>query len=161
MSKAGDSQGTRGCMRIGELAAQAGTTVKAIRYCEALGLLDPPPRAPNGYRMYAPEALGQLQFIRRVKRLGLSLEEIQGLFQTAKTGQSAPLRAQVTELLAEKLADLDHQIAALESQRAVLRKRWRLAVAARAAPPCTCHGFDVRCACLPVAPEEVAVPPGA
>lgn len=143
-------------LRIGELAGRTGLTVKAIRFYERLGLLDAPRRAPNGYRVYGPAAEGQLQFIRRGKLLGLSLEEIKRLFDTARSGESAALRERVTELLDEKLDAVQRQIEELEALRASLRKRRRLAVIARAAPPCACHGFDVRCACLPVAPDEVA-----
>lgn len=142
-------------LRIGQLARSAGATVKAVRYYESLGLLDPPRRAPNGYRLYPSAATGQLQFIRRAKLLGLSLEKIRGLLDTAKAGESGALRAQVVDVLDDKLQECEAQIAELAALRASLRKRRRLAVIARAAPPCACHGFDVNCACLPVAPEEV------
>lgn len=144
-------------LRIGELAARTGTTVKAIRYYESLCLLDPPHRAPNSYRLYAGTAVGHLQFIRRAKLLGLSLVEIKRLFETAKAGESGALRDQVTELLDEKLGDVERRIVEMEALRDSLRKRRRLAVISKAAPPCACHGFDVDCACLPVAPEEIAV----
>ncbi len=71
-------------LRIGELAGRTGLTVKAIRFYERLGLLDAPRRAPNGYRVYGPAAEGQLQFIRRGKLLGLSLEEIKRLFDNSQ-----------------------------------------------------------------------------
>ena len=38
-------------MRIRELAAQAGTTTRTLRYYEAQGLL-PTGRSANGYRVY-------------------------------------------------------------------------------------------------------------
>ncbi|MBI3972969.1 MAG: heavy metal-responsive transcriptional regulator [Chloroflexi bacterium] len=143
-------------LRIGQLAERVGTTVKAIRYYEALGLLDPPRRAPNGYRVYSPIAIGQLQFIRRAKVLGLSLAEIKRLFDTAKAGESISLRAQVADLLDEKLDECERQIAELVALRDSLQKRRRLTVIAQGAPPCACHGFDVSCACLPVSADEVS-----
>jgi len=142
-------------LRIGQLAARVQMTVKAIRYYEAFGVLDPPQRAANGYRVYVPAAVGQLHFVRRAKLLGLSLAEIKRLFATAKAGQSKALRAQVGELLEEKLEDCDRQIAELQALRASLEKRRRLTVVARNAPPCACHGFDVSCACLPVGADEL------
>jgi len=146
----------RSMLRIGQLAARVGMTVKAIRYYEALGLLDPAQRAANGYRVYPPVAIGHLQFIGRAKTLGLSLEEIKRLFHTAKAGESGALRAQVSELLDEKLEETDRQIAELQALRASLQKRRVLTVIAKSAPPCACHGFDVSCACLPVGAEERA-----
>lgn len=145
-------------LRIGELAAQVGMSTNAIRFYERVGLLDPPHRAPNGYRIYDEAAVGQLQFIRRAKVLGLSLEEIKFLFETAKSGRSALLREQVVQLLDEKLQDVKRQMQELTSLDASLRKRRQLAVITTMAPPCKCLGFDMHCACLPVAPEEVAAP---
>ena len=50
-------------MRIGELAAAAGTTTKTLRFYEETGLLPPTERAANGYRDYGPEVLARLEFI--------------------------------------------------------------------------------------------------
>ena len=52
-------------MRIGELAATAGTTTKTLRFYEEAKLLPPTERAANGYRDYGPEAVSRLDFIRR------------------------------------------------------------------------------------------------
>ncbi len=46
------------------------------------------------------------------------------------------LRAQVSDLLDEKLMDVENHIAELQALQASLRKRRRLAVVARSAPPC-------------------------
>ncbi|HYR62298.1 MAG TPA: MerR family DNA-binding transcriptional regulator, partial [Actinomycetota bacterium] len=44
-------------MQIGELARRAGTTAKALRYYEAIGLLAAESRTPSGYRQYGADAL--------------------------------------------------------------------------------------------------------
>ena len=43
-------------MLIGDLAARAGLSAKAIRFYEQAGLLPQPPRTPGGYRDYPPGA---------------------------------------------------------------------------------------------------------
>jgi DNA-binding transcriptional MerR regulator len=43
-----------------------------IRYYEAEGLLLSPNRSASGYRVYGPEAMILLRFIRRSKELGLT-----------------------------------------------------------------------------------------
>ena len=48
-------------VRIGEAAAAAGMTTKALRFYEQHGLLPPVHRGPNGYRDYPPEALARLR----------------------------------------------------------------------------------------------------
>ena len=63
-------------MRIGELAAAAGTTTKTLRFYEDSGLLPQSERSANGYRAYGPEALSLLDFIRRGRVAGLSLAQI-------------------------------------------------------------------------------------
>src|SRR4051812_19803202 len=61
-------------MRVGELARRTGTTVRALRYYEAAGLVVPR-RLGNGYREYEPIAVRLVQQIRELTALGLSVEE--------------------------------------------------------------------------------------
>jgi DNA-binding transcriptional MerR regulator len=145
-------------LRIGEVAGQVGMTAKAIRYYEALGLLDPPRRTPKGYRVYDPAVVGQLQFIRRAKVLGLSLDEIKRLSETARSGDSTALRAQVVNVLDEKLDGYQQKIAELAERRSALKERRQLAVLATTASSCACHGFASDCPCLPVGAEETMAP---
>ena len=50
-------------MRIGELAEATGATVRAIRYYEEQGLLQPG-RTASGQRVYTPDAVDQVRWIR-------------------------------------------------------------------------------------------------
>jgi DNA-binding transcriptional MerR regulator len=63
-------------LRIGELANQSGLSVKAIRYYEQLGLVRACDRTEGNYRLFHPQSLSRLTFIRRLQGLGLSLGEI-------------------------------------------------------------------------------------
>lgn len=103
-------------MRIGEAAAAADMTTKALRFYEQQRLLTPVHRCPNGYRDYPPEAVARLQFIRRSKIAGLSLAEIREILQVRDAGH-APC-AHVAAQLAQQLASLDRQIAELTALRA-------------------------------------------
>ncbi|GBF74442.1 putative MerR family transcriptional regulator [Paenibacillus sp. 598K] len=49
-------------MRIGELAALTGVSVRSLRYYDKLGLLTPL-RRDNGYRDYSPLAVEQVRTI--------------------------------------------------------------------------------------------------
>jgi MerR family transcriptional regulator, copper efflux regulator len=53
------------CMLIGDLAAAAGISARAIRFYEQDGLLPVPPRTPGGYRDYPAGTVERLAFIRR------------------------------------------------------------------------------------------------
>ncbi len=70
-------------MRIGELAQEAGTTAKTVRYYEGIGLMSEPPREDSGYRRYGPEDLSRLRFVVGAKQLGLSLGEIRAVLEVS------------------------------------------------------------------------------
>ena len=139
-------------LRIGELAARTGMTVKAIRYYERIGLLPRPRRAANGYRVYDAEAVARAQFIQRAKHLGLSLAEVRDLIEVAERGGCGPLRVSVAQLLAAKLADCHRRIAALESLATALEEQHRQALAVQAELVCVCPVFSPECPALPEPP---------
>ena len=66
-------------MRIGQLAQLVGVETQTIRFYEQQGLLPPPDRQDNGYRVYTEKHGEGLAFIRRCRILGLSLAEIHEL----------------------------------------------------------------------------------
>ena len=74
-------------MKIGVLAKRSGLPVKTLRYYEELGLLPAVGRSEGGYRLFAEESLRRLKFIRRLKTLGLSLDDIQGCLAVHDAGQ--------------------------------------------------------------------------
>ena len=107
-------------MRIGEVADRTGLTTQAIRYYEREGLLPQPIRTHTAYRMYSPEVLGRLGFIKQARRLGLSLKEIKQILRMSQAGR-APC-CKVRELLAGKLEELDRTIAELSLFREELQR---------------------------------------
>ncbi len=144
-----------GALRIGELATRVGTSADTVRYYEKLGLLGASSRSEGGYRLYGAAELGRLQFIRRAKLLGLSLDEIRGLLGLAEQGECRPLRSQVAELLRRKVEDCEFKLAELQAFKAGLEERYQLALQNQDEPACDCATFPASCACLPVQIEEV------
>ncbi|MET7782636.1 MerR family transcriptional regulator, partial [Streptomyces sp. NPDC005388] len=65
-------------MLIGELAAQAGTTTRALRYYEEQGLLESD-RTAAGYRLYEPGAVRRVRNIRELLSCGLTVEDVKSL----------------------------------------------------------------------------------
>ena len=125
-------------MRIGELAAAAGTTSKTLRFYEETGLLPPTDRAANGYRDYGPEALSRLDFIRRGRVAGLSLAQIREVIDVRDAGD-APCH-HVYQLLTARVVEIDRQIADLDALRAALVQRRDQA---GGADPATCPAETV------------------
>ena len=68
-------------MRIGELAKRSGVSVQALRFYEREGVLSDPVRSESGYRIYGPDQIKRLTFIKQAKALGLSLAEIRRILQ--------------------------------------------------------------------------------
>ncbi|GBE15990.1 HTH-type transcriptional regulator AdhR [bacterium BMS3Abin14] len=64
---------------IGEVAREVGLSARTIRYYEEIGLLDSVSRVKNGRRLFGPDAIRRLKFIKRLKHLGLSLSEMMEL----------------------------------------------------------------------------------
>ena len=102
-------------MKIGELANATGFTTKTIRYYELVGLLDEPGRTDSGYRVYGVDYVEQLEFIKRAKRLGFSLEEI-GDIQKLHRQQQAPC-IHVLALLDQKIEQIDTIVGELKEFR--------------------------------------------
>ena len=119
-------------MKIGELARGAGTTTKTIRFYEQGGLLPDPPRSASGYRAYGLGDVERLQFIRKAKRLGLSLEEIKGVLQLSDRRE--PTCVHVKTLLDEKIRRLEQVVRDLQDFRVEL-----LALRDQAGAMVDCH----------------------
>jgi len=68
---------------IGEVAKNAECQVQTIRYYEKIGVLPRPARTEGGHRQYTSDHLARLQFVRRSRELGFSLETVRRLLRLA------------------------------------------------------------------------------
>src|SRR6266704_6483852 len=101
----------------GELAKQGHVNFETIRFYEQEGLLPKPPRTDSGYRQY-PAAVRQLQFIKRGKELGFSLQEIRELLDLrVKPSGSC---ADVCRKAQAKIDDVEEKIRHLRKIRKAL-----------------------------------------
>ncbi len=105
-------------MTIGQVASGAGVNVQTVRYYERRGLLPEAPRTSGGYRMYDPEAIARLRFIKRSQDLGFSLEEITELLELRVEHGAAC--ATVEAKAKEKIAMVEEKIDELQRIKAVL-----------------------------------------
>ncbi|MGW5094444.1 MerR family transcriptional regulator [Streptomyces nodosus] len=105
-------------MRIGELAARAGTTTRTLRYYESRGLL-PARRTGNGHRTYDERDLRLLRQIRTLQDFGFELEETRPFVECLRAGHpqgdSCPASLAVYR---RKLDELDALIGELQQVRA-------------------------------------------
>ncbi|WP_182908327.1 MerR family transcriptional regulator [Microbispora sp. H13382] len=63
-------------MRIGDAAAAAGTTPRALRLYEQRGVLPPPRRTRTGQREYGPREVARIRLVRQLLALGLTIEDV-------------------------------------------------------------------------------------
>ncbi|HEX8853128.1 MAG TPA: heavy metal-responsive transcriptional regulator [Pyrinomonadaceae bacterium] len=113
-------------MRAGELARAAGVSTDTLRHYERKGVLARPRRAPNGYRLYPPEALAGVRLVRRALAVGFTLDELASILRERSGGARPPCR-RVRELAAQKLAAVEERLSEMASLRDELRailRRW-------------------------------------
>jgi len=114
---------------VGNAAEQTGLSAKAIRLYERKGLLAEAERTEAGYRLFTPEDVAVLHFIRRAKTLDLGLDEIKDILDLQRDGEQPCQR--VTSMLDTHLADIDQKLADLRRLRDSLRTVRRAATTAR------------------------------
>ena len=73
----------------GQLAKLSQVNSETIRYYEKTQLLEEPIRADNGYRIYTKAHLTRLNFIRRSRELGFSINEIKALINLQHAGEAS------------------------------------------------------------------------
>jgi MerR family copper efflux transcriptional regulator len=102
-------------LTIGAVAKRVGVAIDTIRYYEREGLLPEPLRRASGYRSYDESAIAQLNFIRRAKLLGFTLEEIRDLLALSADRQRGV--EAVKQRAQQRLAEIDMRIAELQRVR--------------------------------------------
>ncbi|MEU5975875.1 MerR family transcriptional regulator [Streptomyces sp. NPDC047315] len=100
-------------VKIGDAAAFAGTTPRAIRHYHAIGLLPEPERGSDDRRRYGYDDMIRLLWIRKMTDAGVSLDDIRAGFEGA-TG--------IEQSLARLEDSLASRAAAIEAQRATVHR---------------------------------------
>src|SRR5579863_6562650 len=96
-------------LTIGQLAAYAGVTVRAVRHYHQIGLLPEPERDVSGYRRYGATAVVSLIKIRTLANAGVPLSQIGQMLEA-----DAPAFAETVQRIDSQLRD---EIERLETSR--------------------------------------------
>jgi DNA-binding transcriptional MerR regulator len=99
-------------MRVGDLAAATGLTVRTLHHYDALGLVVPSGRTAAGHREYGAEDVRRLYRVVALRRLGFALADIGALLDDG---------TDATALLRRQLAETDRRIEAENAVRERLR----------------------------------------
>jgi len=114
-------------MQIGQVSTRIGLSLRTIRHWDEVGLVIPSARSAGGFRLYTESDVDRLAFIKRLKPLDFSLDQIKELLATVDgLGQHDELARERLEDLLGRLAmfraatdsrldALRHQVDSLES----------------------------------------------
>lgn len=107
-------------MQIGEIAKQSGFSKDTLRYYEKIGLiqLSKKQRGDNNYRIYDSSILQELNWIKKLKKAGFTLNEIKDLIRMGTLGMISCDR--VGPLVKSKLTSIEEQLAELQKQKQLL-----------------------------------------
>ena len=109
-------------MKISELAKRTGVSAHTLRYYEKTGLLTASMRSKSNYRLYSADDLLAVQFIKRCKNSGFSLQETASLLNI-KDDKRQHVCAEAKAITANKIKEITEQI---EQQRNMLVTLQRL-----------------------------------
>ena len=104
-------------LRVGEVAARTGLTVRTLHHWEEVGLVTPR-RTSAGHRLYSSRELQRIQHVISLRALGFSLEEVRLSLSKRDLG--------LGEAIDRHIERLDEQIARQQSLRTKLHEVRRL-----------------------------------
>lgn len=98
-------------MKIGELSEKTGLSIDTLRFYEKIGLIPAPWRNAGGTRVYDPDILGWLNFLKALKATGMSLSEMRAYADMRARGAAtaAPRRIVLEkqrEIVRDRIAEL-------------------------------------------------------
>jgi MerR family copper efflux transcriptional regulator len=107
-----------GLLKIGDVAARSGLTVKTIRfYCDE-GLIHPASRSEGGFRLFGPDVFADLTFIRTLRALEIPLPDVRKILETRRSGICTCTSLQNT--IRTKAGEIEDKITALRAMHVEL-----------------------------------------
>lgn len=109
-----DQRGIEQVWKVGELASEAGLTVRTLHHCDRIGLVPPAGRTSTGHRLYTQADVARLYQVLALRQLGLGLDQIADVL-AGTAAMARVLAAHRDRLAAQVIAmqDLHALVAAL------------------------------------------------
>jgi MerR family Zn(II)-responsive transcriptional regulator of zntA len=105
-------------LTIGKLAGLTGVSNDTLRYYEHEGLMKPAAKSLAGYRLYDPDAVRRIQFIKHAQSCGFTLAEIRELLELR--GRDKACCGDVRTRAIEKKLQIERKIRAMKAMSKVL-----------------------------------------
>ena len=103
-------------LKIREVSSRYDISARALRYYEDMGLIKSTRSAEYAYRLYDQQAVKRLEQILILRKLNISIKDIQLIFQSAGTEI-------LLEVLEKKTKDIDDEVALLRDLKNIILDR--------------------------------------
>lgn len=100
-------------IKIRDVASKYDITARTLRYYEDMGLLSSSRSEDYAYRMYDPLAIRRLEQILVLRKLNISIKDIQRVFNTSKSDV-------VLEVLGNKVQKIDDEVSLLHELKGIV-----------------------------------------
>jgi MerR family copper efflux transcriptional regulator len=105
-------------LKIGDVSARSGLTVKTIRfYCDE-GLIHPVSRSEGGFRLFSSDVFADLTFIRTLRALDIPLTDVLKILESRRSGVCTCASLQNT--IQTKAGEIEAKISALREMHVEL-----------------------------------------
>ncbi|HKW88223.1 MAG TPA: MerR family transcriptional regulator [Candidatus Acidoferrales bacterium] len=112
-------------LTISALAKRSGVPSKTLRYWEGLGLLPKATRTHTGYRVFSPDVLRYVAFIRKSKAIGLTLAEMREALRLVRAGHCpCPEVVHWTEAKVTSIREQIRSLSAFLERLQRIRREW-------------------------------------
>lgn len=88
-------------LKVGQLAARTGLSVRTLHHYDELGLLTPSARTASGHRLYGGDEIRRLQQVASLRQLGLPLNQIRDCLDRPGFSLASVLQMQIARLKEE------------------------------------------------------------
>ncbi|MDC0227554.1 MerR family transcriptional regulator [Alphaproteobacteria bacterium] len=102
-------------MNIGKVAKLSDLTIKAVRYYDNVGLVQPKKHILTGYRDYTEEEVAKLKFIGKVRKFDFSINECKELLSLYEDKNRTS--KEVKKITLEKILQIDIKLKDLNNLR--------------------------------------------
>jgi MerR family transcriptional regulator, copper efflux regulator len=109
----------RSALQIGEVSNSSGVSIDTVRFYERRGLIKRASRSGGGFRLFAPETVERILFIKQAQEFGFSLDEIREIL--TDSNEIAECR-RVRDFLRSKLAEVDERMKKMREFRRTLQQ---------------------------------------
>lgn len=112
---------------IQQMATKTGLTVYTLRYYEDIALLEPIARAKNGHRRYSEDDVRRIEFLKRLRKIGMSLDEMKHFIGLYREGnETATQRRELLEAhrqaVLEQIEELEEMIGFIDFKIGLYRE---------------------------------------